>query len=423
MQATNHDTIPFAGFVLDLERAEVRNAAGHRVVLRPQAYALLRHLAIEAPRLVGKDELMQAVWPGVIVTDDSLTQCVKHLREAIGDHAHRIVQTEARRGYRLCCGAVEDDVSEFKQEIRFATTSDGARIAYAVSGSSGPPLVRTAHWLTHLDWDWRTDPFGPRIRSFSRRCRFFRYDGRGLGLSDRNVKPGTLDQRVLDLAAVVDAAGLDCFALLGPSGGAQVAIRYAARFPERVSRLVLMGTVLRGALRRGQTREDHEAIARVMALGWGNDNAAFRQLITSQLWPGADARQMAAFNHLQQVSATAEAAVQMMRHEAVSDVTADLAHIRCPTLILHSPRDAKVPFELSREAAATIPGARLVPIDSPNHTPLADEPAFEQVQRLIEDFVDDADARAGWPERDGEAASPARLRAVGVRLARATGSP
>ena len=419
MPAPTHDTISFAGFVLDLERAEVRNAAGHRVTLRPQAYALLRHLAIEAPRLVGKDELMQAVWPGVIVTDDSLTQCVKHLRDALGDHAHRIVQTEARRGYRLCCDA-GDGADEFKQEIRFATTSDGARIAYATSGE-GVPLVRAAHWLTHLDWDWRTEPFGPRIRRFSKRFRFVRYDARGLGLSDRNVMPGTLEEQVHDLEAVVEANGLERFALLGPSGGATIAIRYAAIHPERVTRLVLQGTVLRGWLRNGETPEFVAALAHIIERGWGNDNAAFRQIMTSQLWPAADARQMEAFNHLQQVSATPKAAALQMSRTADMDVTADLPHVRCPTLILHSPRDARVPFELSREAAAMIPGARLVPFDSPNHSPLSGEPAFEEVHRLIEDFVDDADARAGWPERDSAATSQVPLRAVGGSARRAAG--
>jgi pimeloyl-ACP methyl ester carboxylesterase/DNA-binding winged helix-turn-helix (wHTH) protein len=417
MPALTRDTISFAGFVLDSLRGELRDAAGQRVVLRPKAYALLRHLALEAPRLVGKDELMQVAWPGVVVTDDSLTQCVKDLRNALGDHQHRLIRTEPRRGYRLCCDAAEsddvDEVAAFRQEIRFATTADGVRIAYGISGSGGPPLVRASHWMTHLDWDWRTDPLGPRIRSFSRRFRFFRYDGRGHGLSDRDATPGTLDEKVFDLAAVVDAAGLKRFALLGSSGGATIAIRYAARFPERVGRLVLVGTVVRGAQRNGEAPEDHEAWCRLVASGWGKDNAAFRQLITSRLWPAADARQMAAFNHLQQVASTPEAAVLAMRRDWVMDVTAELAQVRCPTLILHSPCDAAVPFEFSREAAAAIPDARLVPFDSPNHTPLADEPAFEVVQQLIEDFVDDADAPQLWPPRSDAHSARPPLRAVG----------
>lgn len=226
--------------MLDLNRAELRDHSGARVALRPQAFALLTHLARNADRLVGKEELMQAIWPNLVVTDDSLTQCVKGLRQTLGDTRHRLMRTEPKRGYRLDTRADRTDRADraeptLAQEIRFATAEDGVRIAYATAGE-GVPFVRAPHWMTHLDWDWRTASFGARIRAWARSFRLVRFDGRGTGLSDRSVMPGTLDESVADLAAVVDAAGLRRFALLGASNGGAIAIRYAARHPERVSR-------------------------------------------------------------------------------------------------------------------------------------------------------------------------------------------
>jgi pimeloyl-ACP methyl ester carboxylesterase/DNA-binding winged helix-turn-helix (wHTH) protein len=394
---SNGHTHPIAlpGFVFDLEPPDLRSSAGASLTLRPQTLAVLACLARHPGELVSKDELMRSVWPDVVVTDDSLVQCVAELRKALGDNEHRVIRTEPKRGYRLVAQAQPQGPtgslapSDFKQDIHFATAPDGVRIAYALSGS-GPPLVRAPHWMTHLDWDWRSSVLGPRIQAWSRKFRLLRYDARGLGLSDRNTIAESLDQWVDDLETVVDAAGLDRFALIGPSGGGMVAIRYAARHPRRVSHLLLIGATARGSRRRGEhsmSQADFDAMVRLMEYGWGQDNAAYRQISTSMLWPGANVEQMQSFNHLQRVSCEPRAAADQLRATSQMDCIADLARVRCPTLVLHSPRDARVPFEEGRLIAASIPGARLEPFDSPNHTPLIGEPAFEQVGRLTEEFL------------------------------------
>jgi pimeloyl-ACP methyl ester carboxylesterase/DNA-binding winged helix-turn-helix (wHTH) protein len=393
------DRVTLPGFVFDASRAELRSAGGERITLRPQVFAVLQCLARHAGELVRKDELLQTVWPGAAVTEDSLVQCIGELRRALKDDQHQIVQTQPRRGYRLvpAAAAASSDAGTpdasaegaFHQEIRFATTPDGARLAYASSGS-GAPLVRAAHWMTHLDWDWRSATLGPRIQALSRRHRLVRYDGRGYGLSDWGAEPGTLDDWVNDLEAVVDAAGLERFALLGASGGAPVSIRFAARHPERVTRLTLLGGFARGLLRRGGgagVEQTFEAMLRLLEDGWAQDNSAFRQLMTSMFWPGASSAQMDSFNQLQRVSCTPQRAVSLLRRIAEFDATGDLPLVRCPTLVLHSPRDSRV-------IAASIPDARLEPFDSPNHTPLVDEPAFNHVQHAIDDFLLTAPAAA-----------------------------
>lgn len=169
--------------------------------------------------------------------------------------------------------------------------------------------------MTHLDWDWRSAVFGPRLRALAQRFRLVRYDLRGCGLSDRDATPGTLDEAVLDLENVVDAAGLQRFALFAPSSGGGIAVRYAARHPERVTCLVTLGGFVRGALRRGTrsaSPDSVRAMARLSEEGWGQDNDAFRQLMTSQLWPGATAQQMASFNHLQRTACSPSAAATLM---------------------------------------------------------------------------------------------------------------
>lgn len=385
--------IALAGFTFDAERLELRDCSGAPVELRAQALAVLHCLARQRGHVVTRDELMHAVWRDVIVTDGSLAQCVNEIRRALGDTAHRIVQTAPKRGYRLVTDssatAALATARGFEQEIGFATSGDGARIAYATSGT-GPVLLRAPHWMTHLDWDWRSLVYGPWIKGLSERCRLVRYDGRNAGLSDRGVAPATLQRSTSDMEAVVDAAGLGRFALLGVSGGGAIAIRYAALHPERVTHLVLVGGCARGGLHRGTasiSAQHLDAYCRLVEEGWAQDNAAFRQIMTSQMYPGASADEMRSFNDMQRVACTPQEAGNIRRLVADYDASEHLRHVQCPTLVLHNPRDAMVPFEECRLVASSVVGARLVPFDSQNHVPLCGEPAFAQMNRLIDEFL------------------------------------
>ncbi len=427
--------VALPGFVFDLAQLELREASGARIALRPQTVQVLNCLARRADRVVTKDELMRAVWPDVFVTDDSLVQCIKELRRALGDDARRVVQTAPKRGYKLVAlpgvapaptrAAINTQDTGFHQDIRFATTVDGVRIAYATSGE-GPPLVRAAHWMTDLGWDWRSSIWGPRIQHWSRNFRLLRFDWRGCGMSDRQADPGDLDACVADLEAVVDAAGLDRFSLLASSGGTSSAVRYAARHPDRVTSLVVFGGYARGHLRRGEHSvplETFNAMQRLIEVGWGQDHPGFRQLFTSMSWPGATLEQQESFNHMQRVACTPRVAASMRSRMAEFDATADLPAVRCPTLVLHSPRDSAVPFEEGRLIASMIPGARLEPFDSLNHSPLPGEPAFDEVIGLIDEFVLSQSNEPRTAERSAEPVSARRgvetdtlLRVVGGGL-------
>lgn len=410
--------IALAGFTFEATRLELRDATGAPVALRAQALAVLACLARQRGHVVTRDELMRAVWRDVVVTDGSLAQCINEIRHALGDSAHRIVQTVPKRGYRLVADSTPSAPAQgFEQTIGFATGDDGARIAYAVSGA-GPVLLRAPHWMTHLEWDWRSLVYGPWIEGLSRRFRFVRYDGRNWGLSDRGVASTTLQVAASDMAAVADAAGLRCFALLGVSGGGAIAIRYAALHPERVSHLVLVGCFARGGLHRGDasiTVQHLDAFSRLAEEGWAQDNAAFRQIMTSQMYPGASADEMRSFNDMQRVSCTPHEAASIRRAIADFDATAHLRQVRCPTLVLHNPHDAMVPFEEGRLIASSIAGARLVPFESQNHVPLCGEPAFAQMNRLIDEFVLGSGALGADPRTPNAGPNVTPFRLVGTQ--------
>jgi len=272
---------------------------------------------------------------------------------------------------------------EHTQKIRFCKSRDGTRIAYAINGS-GPPLVRAAHWISHLNLDWQNPVWRPWLSMFSERHTLISYDARGCGLSDREQVEFTLDKHVEDLEAVIDAAAVKQFALFGMAGGGSIAVTYAVRHPERVSHLVLHGVPAVSKLARGDLEHGHTEI-KAFEFGWGKENPAFRQLFTSQLLPGATAEQFHAFNDLIRIATSPANAARILRvfYEVTLREIAPL--VRCPTLVTHVREDGRVPFDQGRDLASLIPDARFVPLESRNHLLLEDEPAW---QKFVDEFND-----------------------------------
>jgi pimeloyl-ACP methyl ester carboxylesterase/DNA-binding CsgD family transcriptional regulator len=266
------------------------------------------------------------------------------------------------------------------QHIRFCTSRDGVRIAYAVTGD-GPPLVRTATWLGHLEYEWQNLIRRPTLEELSRHYSLVRYDQRGCGLSDRHVENISFEAWVGDLETVVEAAGLRRFSLLGASQGCAIAIAYAARFPDKVSHLMLCGGYALGRLKRDlseRQREEARTLIKLIELGWGKETAEFRQVFTMQFMPDATQGQQRAFDEWQRMSTSPENAVRIVGALDLIDVREDAARIRCPTIVLHARGDARIPFDEGRRLAALIPGARFVPLESRNHALLSSEPAWRQ---------------------------------------------
>jgi class 3 adenylate cyclase/pimeloyl-ACP methyl ester carboxylesterase len=275
-----------------------------------------------------------------------------------------------------------------RQEIRYCAAADRVQIAYAAIGD-GPPLVKTANWLNHLEYDWESPVWRHLLQALAAAHRLIRYDARGNGLSDWDVDDISFDTFVRDLECVVDAAGVARFDLLGISQGYAVSVAYAVRHPERVRRLVLYGGFARGRRRRGSRKETEQADAllTLMRLGWGQENPAFRQVFTSLFMPEATARQMQWFNDLQRITCSPENAVRIRQVADDIDVSDLLPRVAAPTLVLHCRGDAVQPFEEGRRMAAMIPGARFVALEGRNHLILEDEPAWGRFLDEVRGFL------------------------------------
>ncbi len=282
-----------------------------------------------------------------------------------------------------------------EQKLGFATASDGVRIAYATTGE-GEPVVQVLGWLTHLEKGFTSPMYdsGGTLRRLSEKHMLVRYDGRGSGLSDRDVADIGLEARVRDLEAVVAALGLERFAIHAISAGGPTAITYAARNPERVTRIAFYSSFARSASMSGpETRARYEAIVQLMRAGWGEESNAYRNVFTTLISPDADSVQLRVISQFLKIANNGNDASRMLQSLLDTD-TGDLARqLRIPVLVLHSRGDGLVPFEGGgRDLAALVPGARLVVLDSRNHTLVPGEPDFplawdETVAFLDEDVA------------------------------------
>ena len=274
-----------------------------------------------------------------------------------------------------------------EQEIQFCRAADGVRIAYAKVGN-GPPLLKTANWLNHLEFDWDGPVWRDLFRRISAGRTLVRYDERGNGLSDRDVEALTLEGYVRDMEAVADAAGLERFPVFAISQGGCVAIEYAARHPERVSRLVLLNAFAHGwrSWSSGLVVAA-EAIKVLMAQAWGTESPAFRQMFTTLMIPGGSPQQWDWFDRMQRATTSPRNAARMFESFGQMDVRHRLAEVRAPTLVLHSRDDQLVSSIHGQEIAAGIAGARFVGLASNNHILLDDEPALVRLGNEVRAFL------------------------------------
>jgi DNA-binding winged helix-turn-helix (wHTH) protein/pimeloyl-ACP methyl ester carboxylesterase len=377
----------FGPFHLDVRERRL-SRGGEVISLRLKVFDTLLVLVENAGRLVTKQELLDTVWPETTVEENNLNHNVSMLRKALGEKAtgQQYIETVPRVGYRFAApvdaavpqtGASVASTAKARQEIRYCTTSDGVRLAYATTGS-GPPLVKASNWLTHLDFEWGSPIWRHWYTALSRHHRLIRYDERGNGMSQRDVPDVSFDTWVRDLETVVDAAGLDRFPLLGISRGGAIAIAYAVKHPERVTQLVLYGAFAVGVNHYGTPEqiEAKRAFTSLVRLGWGLNNPAFCKTFTCRFLPEATPEHEKWFDELQRVSTSPENAARLMERDGDIDVRPLLSQVRTPTLVIHCDHDHAVVPERGRLLAASIPGARYVSLPSANHLMLEEEPAW-----------------------------------------------
>jgi pimeloyl-ACP methyl ester carboxylesterase/DNA-binding CsgD family transcriptional regulator len=289
------------------------------------------------------------------------------------------------------------------QEVRFCRGFGGVRLAYALHGS-GPPLVVVSCWLSHLQYDWQSPVWRHFLDDLGAISTLVRYDERGFGMSDWNVTDFSIDARLGDLEAIVAALGFDRFALLGMSGAAPVAMAYAARHPERVTRMILYGAPC-GGLRTFEPDElaEEHTFRSMIRVGWAKPDPLFRRVFTGFFIPNATEEQMSWIDDLQRMSTSPENMVASRIARQETDIFAELPRITAPTLVLQALRDRAVGFDNAPRIASAIPDARLVPLDSPNHILLATEPAWATFMAEVRAFIEpdrQADPRAGAGPRE-----------------------
>jgi pimeloyl-ACP methyl ester carboxylesterase/DNA-binding winged helix-turn-helix (wHTH) protein len=390
----------FGNYFLDVdERRLLRD--NEEIRLRGKLFDTLRVLVENASKLVRKDAFMESVWPDSVVEDNNLDYCISQLRKLL--HPAQYIETVPRYGYRFVAPVrkilhaaasqavetvVQSTTPQPRQDIRFSVTDDGVRLAWASFGD-GPPLVKASNWLTHLDFEWGSPIWQHWWTELGKHHRVIRYDERGNGMSQRNVPHVSFDTWVRDLETVVDAAGLDRFPLLGISRGGAIAIAYAAKHPERVSKLILYGAFSVGLYHCGSPEEveARRALISLTRLGWGHHHPAFCRMFTNRFIPDSTPLHENWFDDLQRVSTSSENAARLIDVDSGIDVRGLLRQVQVPTLVLHCDRDRVISPERGRQLAAEIPNARYVSLPSANHLLLVEEPAWEILLQELSSFM------------------------------------
>jgi pimeloyl-ACP methyl ester carboxylesterase len=277
------------------------------------------------------------------------------------------------------------------QTIRYCEAPDGVRLACSTVGK-GYPLILLSHWLSHLEAD-AANPFVRHyLAELSRRFQLIRYDTRGFGLSQRGLPALAFDDLVTDLATVVDALGLERCALVGPSGGAPVGTPYAARYPERVSHLVLLGGFIRGPRANGDPNasEFADGVESMIRNGWGQPHSRFRNFFVAMLVPDGTPELYRRMDEAQLAASSGANAERFFRVMGDFDLSGEAGRVRAPTLVFHGTEETGVPFAEAEHAASKIPGARLVPLPTKNHVLMPDEPAWPMFLDELDRFVADS---------------------------------
>lgn len=278
--------------------------------------------------------------------------------------------------------------SKHRHIIRYIRASDGVQLAWARSGN-GPPLVKAATWLTHLEHDIESPVWRHWTEFLSDHFSYVRYDERGCGMSDWDVRDLSIERRVADLEAVVEAAAIPGpFTLLGMSQGATVCVAYAVKHPDRVAKMILCGGYVRGALRRSD-EDANRMYAAIIDLSqlWGSDNPSFRQVFTSRFIPEGTDEQLRWFNDLCLKTVSPQLAGTLLRARAETDISALLPRVQVPTLIMHAREDVIAPIAEGRALASGIAGAQFVELESRNHVLLEHEPAWTKFKETVLAFT------------------------------------
>lgn len=383
----------FDTFVVDTATHELLDR-GAPVAIEPKVFDVLIYLIENNDRVVSKDELVEAVWEGRFISDAAISSAISAVRKALQDDGQeqRFVKTVRGRGFRFSAPVTRSKLKPNAQsngipaqDIRFCQSRDGTQLAYGIAGD-GPPLIKTSHWLTHLEYDWQSPIWTHVNRHLLDGRTLVRFDQRGNGLSAWDIEDFSFERHLEDLKAVVDAAGFDRFPIIGISQAAAVSAVFAARYPERVSKLILLGGYVKG-WGHSEFADVAAAAVPLVEQGWGGKTLATQGFFSSNFMPDAPNENQKWFSELQKKSSNGKNAAALMRALGRVNVEDELKGVKAPTLVMHAKHDSVVPYGNGRALAAAIPGASFVTLETRNHIMPETDPAWDRCARLISNFL------------------------------------
>ncbi len=391
----------FAGNVLNIDR-HVFSHGGNEVAVEPQVFDILSLLAENAGTLVTKDELIEAVWGGRIVSEATISARINAARVAVGDNGkdQKVIRTVPRRGFEMVADVVVSETQEpspktkpparsIRQTIRYLTTEDGKSIAWSSAGE-GPPLLFAWHQFSHLEMDWKNPFLEPSLQTLAQKFRVIRYDIRGSGLSDPISETDGVAEHAKDMLAVADAAGLISFPVIAVLQSTAFAICVAKLNPERISKLVLWSPYARGRAKRegAPPAVEHDPFFALLdSGGWGDPTNAFMRAWATMVLPGASYDETTEMILQIAHSGTTEAAIIQRRLIDNLDVTHDLSGVKCPVSILAPRLSAVHPVAEARRVAAGIPEAEFLELDSASTFLIPSDPEYGRMMETTLEFL------------------------------------
>jgi pimeloyl-ACP methyl ester carboxylesterase/DNA-binding winged helix-turn-helix (wHTH) protein len=370
------------------------------VALTPKAFDTLLALVENRGTVLSKEELMSLVWADQFVEENNLAQNIHLIRKSLGEGSEGVkyIETIPKRGYRFVADVevlTEPPPAATRPKTQYATSTGGVNIAYQVIGEGPLDLVFVMGWVSHLEYSWQEPSFArflTRLASFSRLILF---DKRGTGLSDAvplSELP-TLEQRVTDVQAVMDAVGSERAALLGVSEGGPMCGLFAATHPERTEALVMIGSYAKRLWAEdypwGPTEREREEFRNEMKRSWGGP-IGIEERAPSMAGDPQFREWWAAYLRM---GASPAAALALTQMNAEVDVRSVLPSIRVPSLVIHRRDDACLPVEGGRFIASLIPGAKYVELEGKDHLPFVGDQ--DEILDEIEEFLTGARTCAG----------------------------
>ena len=387
----------FADCTLDDARMTLTRG-GSAVAVEPKVFDLIHLLVRNAGDLVTRDRMVEEVWGGRIVSESAISACIAAARKAVGDNgkAQAVIRTVARRGLMLVAEVSREAVASpsapaqapatTSQRIRYCRSEDGCAVAFAVSGE-GPPVLRFGPPHTNdLEAEWAYGLYRSAISSMALHTRYLRFDNVGSGQSERALRDIDFETEARDAAAVADAAGFDRFAAVSFSGGCLAALNFAALYPERLTRLAIVGGYVEGRSRRS-TNAPPDALKSMIAEGWARPASAFASAFVTSYFPDGPVEE--AREVLREMQAACPLETMLRDRDVINDATVAhlLDQVRCPVLILHARDDAVHPLSQAQKLAAGIPRAELVVLETANHVPLPGSPCWESYNYTLAEFL------------------------------------